>query len=215
MPLTATKDRITDAAELFFSEHGFSPASVRQITERAAANLAAVNYHFGSKQDLYRQVLLRRIRPINEERIALLTEAEQLAGEHPVPLRAIVETLICPLMRRTSDPEQTGIQTLRLISRALIEPPAFLREELAREFDPLFSRYANVIGRALPALPPRVILLRLRFVLGALLVATLAQATEGRPVTAAGGPFDLEECLRRLVEFGAAGLGAPAAPSPS
>src|SRR5690242_8536197 len=75
-----TKTRILDAAELLFMEHGFEATSLRQLTAAASVNLAAVNYHFGSKEELFQAVLTRRLDPMNQERIELLERVERDAG---------------------------------------------------------------------------------------------------------------------------------------
>ena len=71
-----TKERILDAAELLFAEHGFSGTSLRAVTGEAEVNLAAVNYHFGSKMGLFKAVVLRRVGPLNEERLRMLDALE-------------------------------------------------------------------------------------------------------------------------------------------
>ena len=76
----ATKDRILDAAEALFMEHGYEATSLRAITSAADANLAAVNYHFGSKEELFQAILTRRLDPMNQERVALLDTLEQATG---------------------------------------------------------------------------------------------------------------------------------------
>src|SRR5215470_418761 len=75
-----TKTRILDAAEALFTEHGFEATSLRQLTTAAGVNLAAVNYHFGSKEELFQAVLTRRLDPMNQERLDLLTGLEREAG---------------------------------------------------------------------------------------------------------------------------------------
>ena len=72
MSATDTKQTILDAAEDLFAEQGYAATSLRQLTGKARVNLAAVHYHFGSKEDLAKAVLARRIEPINVERIARL-----------------------------------------------------------------------------------------------------------------------------------------------
>src|SRR5689334_14395914 len=69
----ATKQRILDTAESLFMEHGFEATSLRSITAAATVNLAAVNYHFGSKEELFQSVLTRRLDPMNHARLVLLT----------------------------------------------------------------------------------------------------------------------------------------------
>ena len=75
-----TKTRILDAAEGLFMAHGFEATSLRQLTAAAGVNLAAVNYHFGSKEELFQAVLTRRLDPMNQERIDLLRRYEREAG---------------------------------------------------------------------------------------------------------------------------------------
>ena len=84
----ATKDRILDAAESLFMEHGFEATSLRSITAAADVNLAAVNYHFGSKEELFQAVLTRRLDPMNQERLDLLTALEREAAPDACRLRA-------------------------------------------------------------------------------------------------------------------------------
>src|SRR5262252_1240922 len=76
----ATKDRILDAAESLFMEHGFEATSLRSITTAADVNLAAANYHFGSKEELFQAVLTRRLDPMNQERVDLLSALERAAA---------------------------------------------------------------------------------------------------------------------------------------
>src|SRR5882762_11783567 len=85
-----TKTRILDAAEHLFMEHGFEATSLRQLTSAASVNLAAVNYHFGSKEELFQAVLTRRLDPMNQERIVLLTKLESGAGDRPIACERIL-----------------------------------------------------------------------------------------------------------------------------
>src|SRR4029453_9767910 len=85
-----TKTRILDAAELLFMEHGFEATSLRQLTAAASVNLAAVNYPFGSKEELFEAVPTRRLDPMNQERIALLDRRESEAGGKPLSCEKIL-----------------------------------------------------------------------------------------------------------------------------
>src|ERR1700682_6647964 len=85
-----TKARILDAAEALFMEHGFEATSLRTITAAAGANLAAVNYHFGTKEELFEAVLARRLDPMNQERIDLLDKVEREAGGKPASCEKIL-----------------------------------------------------------------------------------------------------------------------------
>src|SRR3954453_22954021 len=88
-----TKTRILDAAESFFMEHGFEATSMRQLTTAAGVNLAAVNYHFGTKEELFQAVLTRRLDPMNQERIELLDELEREAAGKPASCEKILAAM--------------------------------------------------------------------------------------------------------------------------
>src|SRR5215831_15729480 len=85
-----TKNRILDAAEALFMEHGFEATSLRQITAAAGVNLAAVHYHFGGKEELFEAVLTRRLDPMNQERVALLTRFESESAPRPLSCEKIL-----------------------------------------------------------------------------------------------------------------------------
>src|SRR4051795_12847023 len=95
----ATKEKILDTAEALFMEHGFEATSLRAITTAAAVNLAAVNYHFGSKEELFQMVLTRRLDPMNQERLALLTAYEQRVAPHPLSCEKIMSAMFIPALR--------------------------------------------------------------------------------------------------------------------
>src|SRR3989442_10480432 len=94
----STKDRILDAAELLLAKHGFEATSLRAITAEADVNLAAVNYHFQSKDALIRAVIARRIGPVNEKRLAMLDSIEAAAGDGPLPLGPVIEAFVRPVI---------------------------------------------------------------------------------------------------------------------
>lgn len=211
MPATrvSTRERIVSAASRQFAEQGFNEGSLRRITGAARANVAAVNYHFGSKEDLYREVLLPRLRAINRERIARLAQAEQLSGDQPVPLPAVLESFVDPFLRPAANPATDGRSYLRLVSRALIHPPRFLREELARELDPVWVRFTQCLAQILPGIAATELRRRLELAAGTMLVAA-ARHGKGLPDSAGASPGeeDYDVLVRRLVRFCAAGIAA-------
>lgn len=205
----ATQDRILDTAERLFGQQGFPCTSLRQITEEANVNLAAVNYHFGSKEDLYKSVLIRRIQPVNAERMKLLTQAEQLAGEQPVPIRSILETFIRPLLRHAIAGSPGEIYPLKLISRDLTDPQPFMVKEMVKEFDPLVQHYTRVLTQTLPGIPLPELFWRMQFTIGGMLYAAAHQNDFERISGGLCHGNDLDGCLHRLIDFCAAGLEAP------
>lgn len=167
-PDTETLDRILIAAESLFAEQGYDGTTLRQITQRAKVNLAAVNYHHGDKESLYLEILRRRIQPVNQARLARLEEAEQQAGEQPVPLVTLMEILVGPLFELYAGSDENSRHGARLVGRALVEPLPFMESFLAAEFQPGLARFGQALRRHAPTLTPEDFLWRFSFVVGAL-----------------------------------------------
>src|SRR5689334_23516536 len=88
-----TRERLLSAALFVFAERGFERATVKDITDGANANIAAVNYHFGSKESLIRQVLETFLRPVNQARLAALDACERRT-KGQAGLRDLIEALV-------------------------------------------------------------------------------------------------------------------------
>src|SRR3984957_3058267 len=101
--MTETRDKILDTAERLFGEYGYAATSLRQIIAEAGVNLAAIHYHFGSKEDLLDRVIFRKASPVNEERLATLDRLEAAAQAGPVPLEEILRAFLGPPFRRMDD----------------------------------------------------------------------------------------------------------------
>src|SRR6478736_2657479 len=150
-----TKERILDAAETLFMEHGFEATSLRAITTAAGVNLAAVNYHFGSKEELFQAVLTRRLDPMNQERVDLLTRLEREAAPVPLPCDRILSAMFVPALKLARDPERGGKDFLRLLGRAYADPAPFIRKFLAAQYAVMIARFKAAFARALPDLPKK------------------------------------------------------------
>src|SRR5712691_4942148 len=103
-----TKTRILDAAEQLFMEHGFEATSLRSLTAAAGANLAAVHYHFGSKEELFQAVLTRRLDPMNAERIELLERVERESTGRPPSCEKILFAMLIPALKLARDEKRGG-----------------------------------------------------------------------------------------------------------
>src|SRR6478609_7238305 len=163
-----TKTRILDAAERLFVEHGFEATSLRSLTSAAGVNLAAVNYHFGSKEELFQAVLTRRLDPMNQARVALLDRAEAEASGAPVSCEQILAALLTPALALSRDPERGGKNFLRLLGRAYADPAPFIRRFLSDQYATMIERFKTAFARALPDLPKKELSWRLHFIMGAL-----------------------------------------------
>ena len=98
-----TKTRILDTAESLFMEHGFEATSLRSLTTAASVNLAAVNYHFGGKEELFHAALRRRLDPMNQERIDLLESLEREAGGRALSCEKILFAMLIPALKLARD----------------------------------------------------------------------------------------------------------------
>jgi len=205
-----TKTRILDAAEQLFMEHGFEATSLRSLTSAAGVNLAAVNYHFGSKEELFQAVLTRRLDPMNQERIELLERLERGAGERPIGVEKILSAMLVPALRLARDEKRGGKNFLRLLGRAYADPAPFIRHFLSAQYVEMITRYKEAFMRSLPHLSRQELTWRLHFVMGALSY-TLAGTDALRlfAQVAASDKDNDELLLQRLAPFLVAGLKAP------
>jgi AcrR family transcriptional regulator len=203
-----TKDRILDVAERMFAEHGFAAASLRGITSDAGVNLAAVNYHFGSKEALFESVLSRRIEPLNEARLRQLDRLEADAGPDGPSLERVIECFVGPPLRMSLDPEGGGEVFMRLMGQVLGQARDATPDLLARQFGEVRARYFRALRRAVPDRSDEEVMWRALFMVGAM-AHTMALSRHIPSLTdGLCDPTDVEGIIRRLVPFLAAGFRA-------
>jgi AcrR family transcriptional regulator len=162
-----TKSRILDAAESLFIECGYEAMSLRQITSRAEVNLAAVNYHFGSKDSLIHSMLSRRLDQLNQERVKLLDRFDEMLGAR-LTCEHVLGAMFIPALRLSRDPRVGGKAFLRLLGRAYTDPSSFIRDFLNGHYASVAVRFFDAFQRALPHLPREELGWRLHFAIGAL-----------------------------------------------
>ncbi len=204
-----TKERLLDASELLFAERGFEGTSMRAVTQAAGASLSAANYHFGSKEELLRAVLRRRIEPINQGRLERLSLAEKETSDRPVSLEAIFEAFIRPVFETQTQPEDRQLLMRHVAARLFADPPevvAALKAELMGE---VTQRFEAAIARALPAARPARHSLVLQLTVG-LIVHVLSGQLSAWPAAESSAPGappdpDREELIETLVRYAAAG----------
>jgi AcrR family transcriptional regulator len=206
-----TKTRILDAAELLFMEHGFEATSLRSLTSTAGVNLAAVNYHFGTKEELFQAVLTRRLDPMNQERIDLLQKLERDTAGRPMSVEKILSSMLIPALRLARDEKRGGKNFLRLLGRAYADPAPFIRQFLSQQYVEMIGRYKEAFLKALPHLSRQELTWRLHFVMGALSYTLAGTDTLKLFAQMAASDKDNDELLlQRLAPFLVAGLKAPA-----
>lgn len=203
-----TKDRILDAAERLFASHGFEATSLRAITSEAAVNLAAVNYHFQSKEALVQAVIGRRMGPVNAQRLLLLEVYESEATGAPIAVEKILDAFFRPVVEMVGSHAH---QFVPLIGRLYTEPGEFAARLYKDQFEHLAQRFVPAFARALPELPREELFWRLHFAIGAL---AHTMAANKMLVMMSNGAIDIgnaEGTLARLKAFVLAGLSAPVA----
>jgi AcrR family transcriptional regulator len=210
---TDTKEQILDAAERLLSAYGFAGTSLRSVTKEAGVNLAAVHYHFGTKEDLLRAVLSRIVIPVNRERLEMLERVEAAAGGEPPTLEGILEAFIAPDLRLIRDLGERGVIITRFLGRSYTEPAEMVQALIREQYEELGQRFMEVTARALPDVPQAELYWRFKLVVG---VLTYILADTDRTGGYAEDLSDVDGTVRRLVAFLAPGLRAPVpAPQPA
>jgi AcrR family transcriptional regulator len=149
MPSDLTRTSILDAAERLYADRGFADVTLRDIVAAAGVNLAAVNYHFGSKDELIAELFVTRGLATNRERLNELKLAED-AGGGRAGIDAILRALVGPTLRGCLGPDRERSPAARFMIRASIESVPPIRRIKNREIDHL-RKFAAAMRRSLPA----------------------------------------------------------------
>ncbi|WP_345813805.1 TetR/AcrR family transcriptional regulator [Paraburkholderia sp. PREW-6R] len=204
-----TKSRILDAAETLFIECGYEAMSLRQITSRAEVNLAAVNYHFGSKESLIHSMLSRRLDRLNQERLKLLDRFDQMLGAR-LTCEHVLGAMFIPALRLSRDSRVGGKAFLRLLGRAYTDPSSFIRDFLNAHYESVAMRFFDAFQRALPHLPREELGWRLHFAIGALSGVLAGTDTDSLiNEFSQGKSMDDLQLIARLASLMVAALKAP------
>ena len=198
-----TRERLLDAAERLFAEKGFAATSVRDITAAASSNIAAVNYHFGGKHNLYHEVFRRRMAAMRDQRIASIRQVQGGATSLEGVLYAFATAFLQPLVDRGS-----GRLLIELISREMLDPQLPRELFLAEVVGPVQEALAEAIMTVTPGLDAGAARLCVVSIVGQLLqVAHRLRRGELAPAWGAELP-PLPDMLGQIVRFSAAGVRA-------
>lgn len=208
----SARQRLMDASEHLFAEHGWNAVSIRSIVAAAGVNLAALHYHFGSKEQLLAEIFAARAKPIAEERMRLLAEIDPAEASS---LERILEAFMRPALTIGADERFGGRAFVKLRARLATEPEAVSRKILANAFDRSSGLFLTALGRSLPKIPRADLEWRFHFLLGTMFY-TMANA--GRIQSLTDGRCDpgrVEDALRHIVPFLAAGFRSAPDPKPT
>lgn len=209
MAQTDTVTRILDTAEVLFAEHGFAETSLRTITGKAKVNLAAVNYHFGSKKALIQAVFARYLDPFSERFHTALDELEAHHAGRPIPLEVLLDALARTVLDVPA--ERNSLRTfMRLLGLAYTQAQGHLRSYIQQQYGDVFSRFTELVRLATPDLPDAERFWRLHFMLGTV-IFTLSGLDALRDIAEQdyGEHVSVRDLVRRLRPVVVAGMNAP------
>lgn len=209
---TSTAEQLLEAANQLFAEYDYDDVSVRMLCEVTGANLASIRYHFGSKEALIAEVIRRGTRALHERRKARFEALE--ASPTPPTARQLVELVVEPLDELVEHDPQQARAYLRLLARLYLSRRPIAWELASEHVSP--ERWEALVVRAMPDLPPHEARARWALTIdGALLALADPFAREGA-AHAVPTPLDHRARVATIIDFLAAGLGAPweGAPQP-
>ncbi|WP_235605311.1 TetR/AcrR family transcriptional regulator [Rheinheimera salexigens] len=204
----STQQKILDAAQSLFAETGFNGTSLRQITSLAEVNLAAVNYHFGSKKELIQAVLQRylvTLMPRLDSEFSAL-----LAAESPAPLDKVLSVFVRPLLELNQVYPNGTRLFLQLLGRGYTDVQGHLRWFFNQNYGRVLSQLTKLMQQACPNLPPSELFWRLHFSLGTI-VFTMASNEALTEIAEADYKevIDIEGVILRLLPYLTAAIAAP------
>ena len=203
--VTATKMRLLDVSARLFAESGFDSVSLRLITENAEANLAAVNYHFGSKEELITAVVEKLVGPVNQRRLALLRKINlDISGA----CESIVEAFIDPVIQAASRGDEEDQRYCKLMSRCIASRDERVTSLVLRQFPEVLAKFVDALRSVCPWISSDEAHMRIMFMAGAMAHSLfhhdkLVIISEGRCEIAS-----LDGLRDELVQFISAGMSA-------
>jgi AcrR family transcriptional regulator len=194
--ISGPKLKLLEVAERLLAEKDFSAISIRDITQVAKMNVAAVNYHFGSREGLLARVIERYGLPICQQRLTQLDSLEKKASVKPMTLDGLIEAWVLPV----SNAIQAGdSHTAKLLGQIFALESASLTDTIRSENQLLKNRYLRAFSKLLPSLKADDLALRLHWMEGGLIHLLRGHASLA---TAVG----IEAALGDFIAFSAAGV---------
>ncbi len=200
------KRNLLDVAEALFAEKGFESVAFRDITTKAKTNIAAVNYHFGSRAELLHLVMMRQLSPITEERLARLTALERHPSDSARRVEEILAALVQPLSQEVTKSELEDRLFYPLLGRIFSEQGRDVLPPVAAQFQEVTERFTSALARALPTLQTVELGCRFHFLSGGLIhLLTHPDVLFGVTATRFG-PVPMAEKFEHFIRHSAAGL---------
>ena len=205
IPEGTTKERILNAAEILFSEHGYQNVSMKNITDLAQTNIASVNYHFRTKLGLLADVFSHRARELNKERLRRLQECAKTSNDGEVEVEEILRAFLEPSYR-TGQESEHGKHFQRIMSQMSASPNAEVRQILFQTFDKVCQEFLSLLKKARKDISREEFYWRVSFIYGAMMYV---HSNNGRIQSLAGSGFDagdMTKAVHYMVPFLAEGM---------
>ena len=197
-----TRRRLLDAAERLFAERGFMGTSIRAVTQAAGVSVSAANYHFGSKEALLAATYGRAIIPLNEARLAQLSDLERRAGDAALSLTDVLDAFLRPVFESPNDASFRG-----LAGRLFSDPPEVVTALKQEYFGEISERFVAALVRALPDRDEEEVKLAFQFLVG-IMVHVIAGQVETNPTLPSPDVTETEALLAQMIRFARAGFEA-------
>ena len=203
----STKNKILDAAENLFAIQGFNGTSLREITSRAEVNLAAVNYHFGSKKELIKSVMSRYM---NELSPRLESSLVNICEQENLTLLEVFSAFIDPLLSLNEFKENGTSNFLQLLGRGYSDSQGFLRWFLTTQYPGVINNFVKAVQKAYPELTAEEMFWRLHFTMG---TVVFTMSSSDALIDIAKSDFDktmdIAGVIKKVIPYVAAGVAAP------
>lgn len=206
IPESGSKRNLFNAAEQLFAEKGFEAVSVRHITQLAKANVASVNYHFGSRDALLKMVMMRYLVPINEERLVRLEAVERKWPGKVAPLEELIDAFVRPLATQARKSDLSERLFYKLVGRIFAEQGDGMPKQIEDQLRQIIERFTRSFAKALPTVATEDLVWRIHFLAGGMIHLLTHQDVIHRVSNAAAGAATMEATLSRFIRFAAAGL---------
>ncbi|MFT6247157.1 MAG: AcrR family transcriptional regulator [Cognaticolwellia sp.] len=203
----STKNKILDAAESLFADKGFNGTSLREITSQAEVNLAAVNYHFGSKKELIKAVMSRYMNELSPRLELALTE---VCEQESPSLIEVFSAFIDPLLSLNDYKNNGTSNFLQLLGRGYTDSQGFLRWFLTTQYPGVIDNFVIAVQKAYPELSAEEMFWRLHFTMGTV-VFTMSSSDALIDIAKSDFKRELQisDVIRNVIPYVAAGVGAP------
>ncbi|NQZ88572.1 MAG: TetR/AcrR family transcriptional regulator [Colwellia sp.] len=203
----STKNKILDAAENLFAIQGFNGTSLREITSRAEVNLAAVNYHFGSKKELIKSVMSRYMNELSPRLEASLVN---ICEQENLTLLEVFSAFIEPLLSLNEFKENGTSNFLQLLGRGYSDSQGFLRWFLTTQYPGVINNFVKAVQKAYPELTTEEMFWRLHFTMGTI-VFTMSSSDALMDIAKSDfdKTMDIAGVIKKVIPYVAAGVAAP------